>query len=109
MPRTVEVPEYELHTRVHGDPARTALLVIDMQNDFVKEGGTPCPTRAAANRGSSAQESPAPGRFSRFSLARFGLEERPASVSASRARRGPTSHPGRFIGMIRARTRRGRR
>jgi nicotinamidase-related amidase len=38
--RTVEVPEYELHTRVHVDPARTALLVIDMQNDFVREGGT---------------------------------------------------------------------
>jgi len=40
MARTVEVPEYEVHDAVRVDPARTALLVIDMQNDFVKEGGT---------------------------------------------------------------------
>ena len=39
MRRTVDVPEYEVHSRVRVDPARTALLVIDMQNDFVKEGG----------------------------------------------------------------------
>jgi len=39
MGRTVEVPEYELHDRVRVDPVRTALLVIDMQNDFVSEGG----------------------------------------------------------------------
>src|SRR5262245_20319978 len=32
MRRTVEVPDYEVHTRVPVDPARTALLVIDMQN-----------------------------------------------------------------------------
>jgi nicotinamidase-related amidase len=38
--RTVEVPEYEVHKSVSVDPARAALLVIDMQNDFVKEGGT---------------------------------------------------------------------
>ena len=40
MPKTVEVPEYEVHGEVRLDPERTALLVIDMQNDFVKEGGT---------------------------------------------------------------------
>ncbi|MDP9455417.1 MAG: cysteine hydrolase family protein, partial [Actinomycetota bacterium] len=40
MPRVVEVPEYEVHDEVRVDPARTALVVIDMQNDFVKEGGT---------------------------------------------------------------------
>ncbi len=40
MARTVEVPEYEVHEEVRLDPARTALVVVDMQNDFVKEGGT---------------------------------------------------------------------
>jgi nicotinamidase-related amidase len=40
MPRTVEVPEYELHEEVRVEPARTALIVVDMQNDFVKEGGS---------------------------------------------------------------------
>ena len=40
MPRTVEVPEYEVHGDVRLDPARTALVVVDMQNDFVKEGGS---------------------------------------------------------------------
>ena len=40
MARTVEVPEYEVYESVRVDPSRTALLVIDMQNDFVKEGGT---------------------------------------------------------------------
>jgi hypothetical protein len=38
MARTVEVPEYEVHERVRLEPSRAALLVIDMQNDFVKEG-----------------------------------------------------------------------
>jgi nicotinamidase-related amidase len=37
--RTVEVPEYEVHDEVRVDPATTALVVVDMQNDFVKEGG----------------------------------------------------------------------
>ena len=36
----VEVPEYEVHEEVRVDPAKTALIVVDMQNDFVKEGGT---------------------------------------------------------------------
>ena len=40
MPRTVEVPEYEVHGEVLVDPARTALVIVDMQNDFVKEGGS---------------------------------------------------------------------
>jgi nicotinamidase-related amidase len=37
MARTVEVPAYEVHERVIVDPSCAALLVIDMQNDFVKE------------------------------------------------------------------------
>lgn len=40
MPHTLEVPEYEEHDEVVLDPEKTALVVIDMQNDFVKEGGT---------------------------------------------------------------------
>jgi len=40
MSRTIEVPEYRLHEEVHVDPARTALVVVDMQNDFVREGGS---------------------------------------------------------------------
>ena len=39
MSRTVEVPEYEVRGEVRVDPAKTALIVVDMQNDFVKEGG----------------------------------------------------------------------
>lgn len=39
MSRTVQVPEYEVHEEVRVDPARTALIVVDMQNDFVREGG----------------------------------------------------------------------
>ncbi len=40
MPEMVEVSEYELHEEVRLDPAKTALVVVDMQNDFVKEGGS---------------------------------------------------------------------
>ena len=40
MSRTIEVPEYEVHDEVRVDPARTALVVVDMQNDFVREGGS---------------------------------------------------------------------
>ena len=40
MARSVEVPEYEVHEEVRLDPAKTALIVVDMQNDFVKEGGS---------------------------------------------------------------------
>jgi nicotinamidase-related amidase len=39
MGRVIEVPEYEVQSEVHVDPARTALVVIDMQNDFVRQGG----------------------------------------------------------------------
>jgi nicotinamidase-related amidase len=38
--KSVEVPEYEIQEDVRVDPGRTALIVGDMQNDFVKEGGT---------------------------------------------------------------------
>src|ERR671916_2977207 len=38
--RSVEVPEYEVHDEVRVDPARAALIVVDMQNDFVKEDGS---------------------------------------------------------------------
>ena len=40
MSRTVEVPHYEVREAVHLDPARTTLVVVDMQNDFVKEDGS---------------------------------------------------------------------
>jgi nicotinamidase-related amidase len=40
MARTVDVPEYEIHHEVRLDPAKTALVVVDMQNDFVMEGGS---------------------------------------------------------------------
>jgi nicotinamidase-related amidase len=39
MSRLVEVPEYEVHSEVRVDPARTVLVVVDMQNDFVHQGG----------------------------------------------------------------------
>ena len=35
----IDVPEYAVQDEVCVDPARTALVVIDMQNDFVKQGG----------------------------------------------------------------------
>ncbi len=40
MPVTVEIPDYEVHKRVALDPASTALVIIDMQNDFVRDEGT---------------------------------------------------------------------
>lgn len=40
MPKTVEVPDYTVHDAVEVDPTQTALVVVDMQNDFVKEDGT---------------------------------------------------------------------
>ena len=40
MPTTVEIPDYEIHKRVKLDPATTALVIIDMQNDFVRDEGT---------------------------------------------------------------------
>jgi nicotinamidase-related amidase len=40
MPTTVDVPEYEIHDAVVLDPGRAALIVVDMQNDFVEDGGS---------------------------------------------------------------------
>src|SRR5258705_7120881 len=40
MSRSIAVPEYEVHAEVRVDPAQTALVVVDMQNDFVREGGS---------------------------------------------------------------------
>jgi nicotinamidase-related amidase len=34
------VPEYLVHDEARVDPARTALVVVDMQNDFVADGGS---------------------------------------------------------------------
>lgn len=39
MGRTVEVPEHTLEKTVMLPAAQTAVIVVDMQNDFVKEGG----------------------------------------------------------------------
>jgi nicotinamidase-related amidase len=40
MAEMVEVPAYEVHGQVRVNPAKTALILVDMQNDFVKEGGS---------------------------------------------------------------------
>jgi nicotinamidase-related amidase len=40
MRQTVEVPAYEMQDEVRIDPTRTALLIVDMQNDFVTAGGS---------------------------------------------------------------------
>ena len=40
MSRAIELPEYQVHDAVRVDPARTALVVVDMQNDFVRAGGS---------------------------------------------------------------------
>lgn len=37
--KTVVVPEYEITEIMEVDPKKTALIIVDMQNDFVKEGG----------------------------------------------------------------------
>lgn len=48
MPRTVEVPDYELVGRVDIDPGRAALVVVDMQRDFIAaDGALPVPGAAA--------------------------------------------------------------
>ncbi len=44
----VDVPEVPLESRVTVDPARTVLVVVDMQNDFVKSGGALVVATAAA-------------------------------------------------------------
>src|SRR6476661_8719987 len=40
MNRSVEIPEYEIHVEVRVDPTHTAFVVVDMQNDFVHQGGS---------------------------------------------------------------------
>lgn len=40
MATSFEVPPYAVQDAVRIDPARTALVVIDMQNDFVQRGGS---------------------------------------------------------------------
>jgi nicotinamidase-related amidase len=40
MPHSVEIPAYEMQDEVRVNPTRTALVVVDMQNDFVTEGGS---------------------------------------------------------------------
>src|SRR5262249_28518129 len=40
MRRAIEVPPYRLHDEIRVDPTQTALVVVDMQNDFVGEGGS---------------------------------------------------------------------
>ncbi len=37
--RMIPVPPYDVSQEVSLDPQRTCVLVVDMQNDFVKEGG----------------------------------------------------------------------
>ena len=44
----IEVPHYDVLDEVRVDPARTALIVVDMQNDFVSEGGSLLVPDAAA-------------------------------------------------------------
>ena len=44
----LEVPPYAIEDPVRVDPARTALVVIDMQNDFVQRGGSLLVPDAAA-------------------------------------------------------------
>lgn len=39
MSMSVDVPQYEVHEEAVLDPGRSALIVVDMQNDFVKPGG----------------------------------------------------------------------
>ena len=39
MAKTVEVPEYEIEDSLSVDPESTAVVVVDMQHDFVDEDG----------------------------------------------------------------------
>ena len=48
MSRMIEIPQYHLHEEVRVTPARTALVVVDMQNDFVRPGGSLCVPDAEA-------------------------------------------------------------
>lgn len=44
----IEIPELTIESRVAVAPAATALVVVDMQNDFVDPGGSLCVAGAAA-------------------------------------------------------------
>jgi nicotinamidase-related amidase len=46
--RSVQIPPYEVHDEVTLDPARTVLVIVDMQNDFVASGGALSVPDAAA-------------------------------------------------------------
>jgi nicotinamidase-related amidase len=48
MPKTVEVPDYPVASSVTIAPTRTALLIVDMQNDFVDAKGALSVPGAAA-------------------------------------------------------------
>jgi isochorismate hydrolase len=51
MARTVEVPQYEVDEDVRLDPARTALVVVDMQNDLSRRAArSSSPTRRVRSR-----------------------------------------------------------
>ena len=58
MPSTVEIPDYDVQKRVSLDPASTALVIIDMQNDFVRDEGT---LQVGAAPGDRARDRPAAG------------------------------------------------
>jgi nicotinamidase-related amidase len=48
MTQTLPVPDIPIHERVVVDPGTTALVVVDMQHDFVTEGGSLVVPGAAA-------------------------------------------------------------
>ena len=48
MAVSLEVPEYTVEREVRVAPQTTALIVVDMQNDFVKPGGALVVEAAAA-------------------------------------------------------------
>ena len=48
MAVALEIPEYTLAREVSVDPRTTALIIVDMQNDFVKPGGALVVETAAA-------------------------------------------------------------
>lgn len=48
MSQTLPVPDIPIHARVELNPATTALIVVDMQHDFVSEGGSLVVPDAAA-------------------------------------------------------------
>ena len=57
MPIAVEIPDYEVCTRVTLDAASTALVIIDMQNDFVLRRGHAAGPRVGTRHGARDQPS----------------------------------------------------